>query len=119
MEHWRKIPDHEPYEVSNFGRVRNSYRMLKPRLYGVGYYGVNLNQTEVYIHRAVAAAFLGKIPAGYHVNHLDGNRINNHLHNLEICTPKQNSQHAHARQWYKTQLRIFDKITNRSNEVKL
>lgn len=106
-EHWKTIPAFEPYEVSTFGRVRNKFRILKPRLYGVGYYGVMLKGKEVYIHRAVASAFLGSIPPGYQINHLDLNRINNNLKNLEICTPKQNCQHAHAPHWYRTQLKIF------------
>ena len=46
------------------------------------------------VHRLVFEAFVGPIPEGFEINHLDGNKKNNALVNLEVVTPKENIQHA-------------------------
>ena len=46
-----------------------------------------------YVHRLVAMAYnIGG--RGRQINHIDGNRLNNHYTNLEWCTAKQNTRHA-------------------------
>lgn len=98
-EIWKPCPGYESfYEVSNLGKVRNKRtgKIKKPRSNGHGYMGVELwnkVQKHKYIHRLVAEAFLGDTN-GYQVNHLDGDKSNNCLWNLEICTAKQNQQHS-------------------------
>lgn len=47
-----------------------------------------------YIHRLVAQAFIGNIPAGLVVNHIDHNKGNNCVDNLEIITQMQNTHHS-------------------------
>lgn len=47
------------------------------------------------IHRIVAAAFLGPCPAGYEVNHKNGNKADPNLSNLEYVTRSENAIHAH------------------------
>lgn len=102
------------YEVSNMGRVRNIQRWVKskgpgkkflpvvirkPQLNRYGYPVVCLNGKPKAvlksIHRMVVEAFIGPIPDGMQVNHKDGNKENNHLDNLEICTGSQNQLHRH------------------------
>lgn len=105
MEEWRQVLDGY-YSVSNLGNVRrekegeNTFagRLKKASLSGNGYmiFGAFLNgkRTNVLLHRAVAEAFLGKCPHGYQVNHIDGNKKNNNINNLEYLTPSDNQKHA-------------------------
>jgi hypothetical protein len=46
------------------------------------------------VHRLVAAAFIGPRPAGYEVNHKDGNPSHNAVSNLEYTTPSENVRHS-------------------------
>lgn len=47
-----------------------------------------------YIHRLVAEHFIPKQEGKPHVNHIDCNRTNNHVDNLEWCNHKENNAHA-------------------------
>jgi hypothetical protein len=71
---------------------------LAPRKIGAGYLAVNSKDQGVkrtlYIHRLVAEAFLGRPSECNEVNHLDGNKSNNCLENLEWTTHSRNLQHA-------------------------
>ena len=111
MEQWKTIEKQPNYEVSSYGRVRNIQhnRILIPRIHNQGYHQVHLSGgVQEYIHRLVAEAFIGTIPPGWEVNHLDGDPANNSLDNLEIVTPKQNKQHLHQPAWYRTQMTILE-----------
>lgn len=107
-EEWRPAPEMETYEVSSIGRVRrspaaqpaiNTYpgRVLRPDC-ATGYERVTLRhkgkQHRMLVHRLVARAFLENARAFAHVNHKDGNKMNNRVDNLEWCSPQQNVHHA-------------------------
>jgi hypothetical protein len=109
IEVWKPAPEFEEwYSVSNLGRVRrdkqtqNSCKgtILKPTPQTAGYPAVQLfrGNKQRYcrlVHRLVAMAFLDPPTNGRaHVNHRDGNRLNNHADNLEWCTPLENCRHA-------------------------
>lgn len=50
----------------------------------------------MFVHRAVAAAFIGPAPSERHeINHKDGNPVNNMVENLEWVTPSENARHSH------------------------
>jgi len=115
-EVWRPVDGYEGlYEVSNLGRVRTLPKiwyngknhatkqskpsvLLKGSVTIYGYACVQLSKNgRVHgkmVHRLVADAFLPKTKDKNQVNHIDGNKINNKLQNLEWCTAKENTDHA-------------------------
>lgn len=94
-EVWKPIPGEEHYEVSNLGRVKSLRRNLILRPYAANTYRkVRLSNRREYVHRLVAEAFLGGIPKGMEVNHIDFDKTNNRLENLEIVTRSQNIRHS-------------------------
>jgi hypothetical protein len=119
-EIWKDIKDYETrYEVSNFGNVRSKTRVvsdrkiprrvfkarqLKPWVMGTGYASVSLSKEgrvkKFTVHHLVCSAFHERSRHHQCVNHKDGDKVNNHHHNLEWCTQKENNDHA-----FKTGLR--------------
>lgn len=105
---WLPIVGYEDiYEISDTGLVkrirggRGSQRgliSLKDR--GSGYYTVGLCQNskarDFYVHHLVATAFIGTRPPKYDINHIDGNRKNNNVENLEYVTVSQNLAHSYV-----------------------
>jgi hypothetical protein len=88
------------YHISDKGDVFNrNGNMMKPRYTPNGYMQACLRIDKrykyIYVHRAVYEAFNGIIPDGLEINHIDGNKLNNHVNNLEWVTPKENIIHAH------------------------
>jgi hypothetical protein len=87
------------YEVSNKGNVKNTQtgRILKPHL-RTGYYSIslsNINKKKTYnIHTLVATMFIDNPNNCKVINHIDGNKLNNNVENLEWCTYKENTAHA-------------------------
>lgn len=99
MEEWLNINGYENYLISNLGSVKNTKTglCLKPQLSSNGYYNVTLckngKKSTPLIHRLVAEHFLSKI--NQTVNHIDGNKLNNNINNLEWITYSENLTHAH------------------------
>ena len=62
-----------------------------------GYYTINLYKNGIKtiktVHRIVANSFIKKIEGKNIVNHIDGNKLNNKISNLEWCTHKENTIH--------------------------
>ena len=99
-EIWKAVNGFDEYFVSNKGRVyskkRNKY--LKPLCSETGYLKVGLwNKSKrkvVKIHRLVAEAFIENSNNKKCVNHIDGNKQNNCVSNLEWATHSENTKHA-------------------------
>lgn len=111
-EEWRDIPNFEGYQVSSLGRVRGIDRLcgnrpgvtkgkiLKPFRNKRGYLEVNLynnsKSTAKIIHRLVAKAFISNDFNKPQVNHIDGNKLNNEVSNLEWMSNSENQLHAYS-----------------------
>jgi hypothetical protein len=102
IETWRTIPAFKRYEASDLGRIRRKEdgMIVAQRTNKHGYVNVNLRirkgfRKTAILSRAVYSAFNGPIPAGLAVNHIDGNKSNNVLSNLEAITNSENARHAY------------------------
>ena len=100
-EIWKDIENYEGhYQVSNLGRVRNkSKRIMKSYQINSGYLCLKLHKSSerssVLIHRLVLLTFKPiEHPQDYEVNHLDEDKTNNALSNLEWCSSSENKQHS-------------------------
>lgn len=118
-EVWKDIEGFEDiYKISNMGRVKAlerdiqhkkgphfnqvyhfRERIMTPTLRGEGYLGVSLSKnnhiTAVLIHRLVAKAFIPNPNGLPEVNHIDGDKTNNSVDNLEWCSRKDNARHSY------------------------
>lgn len=93
MEIWKSTP-YLIYEVSNLGRVRNSWsgRILKHRL-NRGYPFVKIRDKHVRIHQLVIRAFHGPPPTPEHqCDHINRDREDNWADNLRWATPSENNR---------------------------
>ena len=106
MEIWLTVPDFTNYEVSCYGRVRNKItgHILSPGICR-GYPQVTLydgaRHWNTTIHRLVADTFYDGDHQGLEVNHIDGDKKNNCIWNLEWCTREENIKHAWENGLYK------------------
>lgn len=130
-EIWKDIEGYEGlYQVSNLGRVKrimfinnrtsktinkilsngkldkNQYIQLK--------LSKDNNKKDIYLHRLVAQAFIPNPNHYSDINHIDGNKCNNRVDNLEWCTHKVNIQHAHKKGLVKVK---YGKNNHASKEV--
>jgi hypothetical protein len=122
MEIWKNIKGFaNTYQISNYGNVRSvkyvkhlikdelkfrkhwietievKHKLLSPALSGSGYLSVGLMKNNVrkshYVHRLVAETFIKNPNKKLTVNHIDGNKQNNNVDNLEWMTQKENVNH--------------------------
>lgn len=103
-EIFKKIPEFPNYLVSNLGRVcsiRNGireFKKLRPCSGREEYLNVTLwdkgIKKKICIHNLVAKIFIGEVPDGYIVDHIDNNPSHNYVTNLQIITLKENTQKA-------------------------
>lgn len=104
-EEWRSV--NEMYEVSNKGRVRSldgvdkagrvhKGRILRQRTTPRGYAALQMHGKDFLVHRLVAQAFIPNPENKPQVNHIDGNKLNNNVENLEWATSSENNKHRYA-----------------------
>ena len=108
IEQWQKIQGYEnDYLISSFGEVKSikngKDKILKKSKNTNGYFIVSLcknGKTKSFqIHQLVAIHFLNHIPNGLIsvINHIDFNKNNNNVSNLEITTNRINSNRKHLK----------------------
>ncbi len=116
-EEWSIVSEFDGiYSVSNLGRIKTNDhirhyniaggvrsrfvigRIRKQSISKFGYYYVQFRfpdrRKNVYVHRYVAKSFIPNPDNKEWINHKDGNKLNNHISNLEWCTPSENLKHA-------------------------
>ena len=105
-EVWKDIEGYEGlYKISNLGNVKSIYfnhtkneKLLSPKLNNTGYLIVHLYKNGVgkffQVHRIVATSFLNNPNNFTIVNHMDEDKQNNRVDNLEWCTHKYNVQYS-------------------------
>jgi hypothetical protein len=106
IEIFKDIPGYEgKYQASNLGKIKSlgnnakrSEKILKASLEGSGYEFVNLykntERTSLKIHRLVAITFISNPENKKTVNHINGNKLDNNVNNLEWSTYSENLRHA-------------------------
>lgn len=104
MEIWKDIPGYEGlYCISSLGRVRSLFtgKIRADVQAGHGYRAIQLSdryhiKRRHYVHRLVAAAFLGKPPQeNAEINHINCDKSDNAVSNLEWTTRQENMKHAY------------------------
>ena len=101
------------FGANKYGQIYNkkTKRVSTGNLKSSGYLATKLSQINLpgksfYVHRFVYDCFYGDIPDGMQINHIDSNRQNNCIKNLELMTRSENMKHAFAAKKYKTKIEI-------------
>jgi hypothetical protein len=128
VEIWKPVVGFEGlYEVSNLGNVRSldsirnrggtkckyKGKVLKQHIKNIGYKSLTISANGIYkkplVHRLVAEAFIPNHENKPHVNHIDGDKTNNSVENLEWCSQLENNEHALKNGLKRVPLRIHKK----------
>ena len=123
-EIWKDIPNYEGlYQASNMGRIKSLKRKTKNQFcktdiilkqaktsfenkYRLVSLHKNGKSNSILVHKLVWISFVGEIPEGYEINHIDENPSNNALSNLSLVTHSENIN------WGTRNRQVSDKMTN-------
>ena len=94
FERWKYNKEYNVY-VSTLGNVRDSRKVtIRPKVTSTGYMSINVGIKTIYLHRLVMETFKGH--SNLTIDHIDSNKRNNSLKNLEYVTQEVNLQRAQA-----------------------
>lgn len=101
MEIWKDIPNYEGlYQVSNLGRIKNNKKIRKLTLRKDGYLHIPLRKNGInkfyLVHQIVAKTFIDNPKKYKEINHIDENKANNKVENLEWCSRSYNINYGSA-----------------------
>ena len=116
---WKDIPNfEEKYQASTKGEIRNkkNNKIVKQYVNNKGYYTISLyinnKQSRYNVHTFIAKTFIKNSNNLPLINHIDGNKLNNNIENLEWCTSKHNIKHAYdngLKKGYRKKVYQYDK----------
>ena len=136
MEVWKDIKGYEGYQVSSEGRIRTHNKTTYTEKHGIRHWQNRIlsqktakdkamrvelwkdgKHKTVLVHRIVALTFLGEPPEpNMTVNHIDGNRKNNHIENLEWLSLADNIRHGYRTGLYANVMKPIILIDDCGNE---
>ena len=105
IDGFTKVKSLENYCINEHGIILNirTRGMVRPSINKKGYLQVCLTNKNTYsIHRLVALTFIENKENKTEVNHIDGNKLNNHISNLEWNTTQENLEHKRINNLGKT-----------------
>lgn len=129
QEIWKPIKDFENYQISNLGKIKNkNNKILKPQKNIYGYMSINLYKRQKFskllvknfrVHRLVLTTFnpvenMEKLQ----VNHIDHDRTNNALTNLEWTTAKENCNNKKPKKVFYNSIGCYDELGNHFNSYR-
>jgi hypothetical protein len=125
-EIWKEIPleltnNKNGYFISSYARFKNAKgHIIINYKYSSGYKRLNIERKAFLLHRLVAITFIPNLENKEQVNHIDGNKLNNRLENLEWVTNKENQIHKVKLGLYKGEKSViqYDLNMNKINEFK-
>ena len=101
MEKYHTIPTFKKYEITRSGVIRkkDSKRVKSQYVGSTGYNMVSLNDENGKskprrVHRLIAITFIPNPENKKYINHINGNKLDNRIENLEWCTMAENNQHG-------------------------
>ena len=125
-EIWKDIPKFEGlYQASNFGRIKSlanksnhkEEKILKQRVDHKGYLQLTLYKNNKKInkkvHRLIAQTFISNYNNLPQINHIDGNKTNNNIDNLEWCNNSYNQLHANRMGLNKNRIKRVKEVCNK------
>lgn len=95
---WKDIPGYPDHQASNMGDIRYRKKIVKSNITINGYKVVNMRTTPgkfktENVHKLIAITFLNHVPNGHklHIDHIDWDKTNNRVENLQIITARENA----------------------------
>ena len=93
---WKTINEFPTYQINKIGQIKNvnTGKILSQSLSSKGYYQVNVSNTTRRVHKLLAECFINNPNNLETVNHIDGDKLNNSLSNLEWMSRSNNVKHS-------------------------